>query len=114
MPQISSGNLRALAVTVPNRIAELPNVPTLTESGVTDVLAQTWFALMAPANTPASIVQKIEAASRKFVASDDFKSKVMALSGVPVGSTAAELTARMKAETDRWSAVVKQANIKFE
>ncbi len=114
MPQIASGNLRALAVTVPARIAELPNVPTLAEAGVTDVLAQTWLALMAPANTPAPIVQKLEAASRKFVASDDFTSKVKALSGVPVGSTAAELTARMKAETDRWAGVVKQANIKFE
>jgi tripartite-type tricarboxylate transporter receptor subunit TctC len=114
MPQITAGNLRALAVTVPARIAELPNVPTLTEAGVTEVLAQTWLALMAPANTPAPIIQKLEAASRKFVGTADFQAKVKALSGVPVGSTAAELTTRLKAETDRWAGVVKQANIKFE
>ena len=114
IPQVKSGNLRALAVTVPPRLPDFPNLPTLAEAGVADVVAQTWFALMAPTNTPAPIVTKLEAASRKIVASDDFKAKVRALSGVPVGSTASELTARMKTETDRWSAVVKAANIKFE
>jgi tripartite-type tricarboxylate transporter receptor subunit TctC len=114
IPQVKSGNLRALAVTVPPRLPDFPNLPTLAEAGVADVVAQTWFALMAPTNTPAPIVKKLEDASRKIVASDDFKAKVKALSGVPVGSTASELTARMKAETDRWSAVVKAANIKFE
>ena len=76
MPQIASGNLRALAVTVPPRLPDLPNVPTLAEAGVSEVVAQTWFALMAPASTPAPIVKKLEAASRQIVASDDFKSKV--------------------------------------
>jgi tripartite-type tricarboxylate transporter receptor subunit TctC len=114
MPQIVSGNLRALALTVPPRLSDLPNVPTLAEAGVSEVVAQTWFALMAPANTPAPIVRKLEAASRQLVASDDFKSKVKALNGVAVGSTAEELTARMRAETQRWASVVKAANIKFE
>ena len=114
MPQIASGNLRPLAVTVPPRLPDLPNVPTLAEAGVADVVAQTWFALMAPAATPAPIVRKLETASRQLVASDDFKSKVKGLNGVAVGSTAEELTARMRAETERWAAVVKAANIKFE
>jgi tripartite-type tricarboxylate transporter receptor subunit TctC len=114
MPQIVSGNLRPLAITVPPRLTDLPNVPTLAEAGVADVVAQTWFALMAPASTPAPIVRKLEAASRQLVASDDFKSKVKALNGVAVGSTAEELTARMRAEMQRWASVVKAANIKFE
>src|SRR6266478_2349578 len=65
VPQIAAGTLRALAVTVPARIAELPDVPTLAEAGVPDVVAGTWFGLLAPAGTPMPIVKKIEAASRQ-------------------------------------------------
>jgi tripartite-type tricarboxylate transporter receptor subunit TctC len=114
MPQVATGNLRALAVTVPTRIPDLPNVPTLAEAGVAEVVAGTWFALMAPAGTPMPIVRKLEAASRQIGASDDFKSRLKSLSGTSIGGSADELTAQMKAEVQRWSAVVKAANIKFE
>ncbi len=114
MPQVATGNLRALAVTVPTRIPDLPNVPTLAEAGVAEVVAGTWFALMAPAGTPMPIVRKLEAASRQVGASDDFKARLKSLSGTSIGGSADELTAQMKAEVQRWSAVVKAANIKFE
>ena len=114
MPQVATGNLRALAVTVPARIPDLPNVPTLAEAGVAEVVAGTWFALMAPAGTPMPIVRKLEAASRQIGASDDFKARLKSLSGTSIGGSADELTAQMKAEVQRWSAVVKAANIKFE
>ena len=114
MPQVTTGNLRALAVTVPTRIPDLPNVPTLAEAGVAEVVAGTWFALMAPAGTPMPIVRKLEAASRQVGASDDFKARLKSLSGTSIGGSADELTAQMKAEVQRWSAVVKAANIKFE
>ena len=114
MPQVATGNLRALAVTVPTRIPDLPDVPTLAEAGVAEVVAGTWFALMAPAGTPMPIVRKLEAASRQIGASDDFKARLKSLSGTSIGGSADELTAQMKAEVQRWSAVVKAANIKFE
>ena len=114
MPQVATGNLRALAVTVPTRIPDLPNVPTLAEAGVAEVVAGTWFALMAPAGTPMPIVRKLEAASRQIGASDDFKARLKSLSGTSIGGSADELRAQMKAEVQRWSAVVKAANIKFE
>ena len=114
MPQVATGNLRALAVTVPTRIPDLPNVPTLAEAGVAEVVAGTWFALMAPAGTPMPIVRKLEAASRQIGASEDFKARLKSLSGTSIGGSADELTAQMKAEVQRWSAVVKAANIKFE
>jgi tripartite-type tricarboxylate transporter receptor subunit TctC len=60
------------------------------------------------------IVRKLEAASRRIGASDDFKSRLKSLSGTSIGGSADELTAQMKAEVQRWSAVVKAANIKFE
>ena len=114
VPQVATGNLRALAVTVPTRIPDLPDVPTLAEAGVAEVVAGTWFALMAPAGTPVPIVKKLEAASRQVAASDDFKARLKSLSGTSIGGSADELTAQMKAEVQRWSAVVKAANIKFE
>jgi tripartite-type tricarboxylate transporter receptor subunit TctC len=114
VPQAATGNLRPLAVTVPSRIPALPDVPTLAEAGVPEVVAGTWFALMAPAGTPMPIVKKLEAASRQVAASADFKARLKDLSGTSIGSSADELTAQMQAEVKRWSAVVKTANIKFE
>lgn len=114
MPQVTSGNLRPLAVTATARIAELPDLPTLAEAGVPDVLAGSWFALMAPTGTPAAIVQRLETASRQIAASDEFKQRMRSLSGTSIGSTAAELSARMEAEIKRWSGVVKSTNLKFE
>ena len=114
VPQIASGKLRALAVTVPARIPDLPDIPTLAEAGVAEVVAGTWFALLAPAGTPMPIVKKLEAAARQVAATDDFKARLKSLSGTSVGGTADELAAQMKAEVQRWSAVVKAANIKFE
>jgi tripartite-type tricarboxylate transporter receptor subunit TctC len=114
MPQIIGGGLRALAVTATARIDELPDLPTLAEAGVPDVLAGSWLALLAPAGTPPSIVQKLEAACRQIAATDDFKQRMKSLSGSAIGSTAAELSARMEAEVKRWTAVVKSTSIKFE
>jgi tripartite-type tricarboxylate transporter receptor subunit TctC len=114
VPQVAAGNLRALAVTNPTRIPELPDLPTLAEAGVPEVVAGTWFGLFAPTGTPAPIVKKLETAARQIAASDDFKTRMKALSSVAIGSTADELTARLKEEVARWSGVVKTANIKFE
>jgi tripartite-type tricarboxylate transporter receptor subunit TctC len=114
MPLIAAGNLRALAVTVPSRIAETPDVPTLAEAGVPDVVAGTWFGLFAPAGTPMPIVHKLEAAARQIAAADDFKARLTMLSSSSIGSTSDELSARMADEVRRWSTVVKSVNIKFE
>jgi tripartite-type tricarboxylate transporter receptor subunit TctC len=102
VPQITAGGLRALAVTVPTRIPDLPDVPTLAEAGVPEVVAGTWFALLAPAGTPKAIANKLEAASRQVTASEDFRTRMKSLSGTSIGSTADELTAQMKAEVQRW------------
>jgi tripartite-type tricarboxylate transporter receptor subunit TctC len=113
VPQVETGNLRALAVTVKSRLPDLPNVPTLAEAGVDDVVAGSWLALMAPAGTPAPIVKKLEAACRQIGASDDFKARLKKLSGTPIGGSAEEFAAQLKSEVARWSNVVKMANIQF-
>jgi tripartite-type tricarboxylate transporter receptor subunit TctC len=114
MQQVTGGNLRPLAVTIPSRISELPELPTLAEAGVPDVVAGTWFGLLAPAGTPMPIIKKLETAARQIAATDDFKKRMQALSSEPIGSTGEELAARMAAEVARWTGVVKTANIKFE
>ena len=83
-------------MTIPTRIPELPDVPTLAEAGVPDVIGGTWLALMAPAGTPMPIVKKLEGACRQIGASDDFKARMKSLSGTPIGSSADELTAQMQ------------------
>src|SRR6476659_8392304 len=113
-PQIGEGHLRALAVTTTARIPELPDIPTLAEAGVADVVGGTYLALMGPAGIPTPIAGKLEAACRQITATDDFKARMKALAATPIGSTADELTARMRDEVRRWSTVVKEANIKFE
>jgi tripartite-type tricarboxylate transporter receptor subunit TctC len=114
MPQIVGGNLRPLAVTIPTRIPELPEVPTLAEAGAPDVVAGTWFGLLAPAGTPMPIVKKLEAAARQIAATDDFKARLRTLSTGSIGSTSEELAQRMGAEVKLWTSVVKSVNIKFE
>jgi tripartite-type tricarboxylate transporter receptor subunit TctC len=114
VPQLGNGMLRALAVAATARIPELPDVPTLAEAGVPDVLGGTYLAMMAPAGTPMSIAKKLETACRKIATTDDFKARMKDLAATPVGSSADELTAQMHAEVQRWTAVVKEANIKFE
>jgi len=114
MSQIAAGNLRPLAITVPSRIPDLPDVPTLAEVGVPDVVATSWFGLLAPTGTPATIVKKLETASRQIAASDDFKAKMKAMSSASIGSTSDEFAAQMQAEVKLWSTVVKSVNIKFE
>ena len=114
VPQVQSGAVRALAITSIKRSPELPDIPTLAEAGVPEVVGGTWLALMAPAGTPMPIVKKLEDACRKIGASDDFKARMKALSGTPIGSSGEELTAQMRTELQRWAAVVKSANIKFE
>jgi len=114
VPQLGGGSLRALAVTATARIGELPDVPTLAEAGVADVVGGTYLAMMAPAGLAPPIAGKLEAACRRIAATDDFKARMKPLAATAIGSSAAELTARMKDEVRRWSAVVKEANIKFE
>ncbi|MGE3159562.1 MAG: Bug family tripartite tricarboxylate transporter substrate binding protein [Xanthobacteraceae bacterium] len=115
VPQLGpSSNLRALAVTSAALNLQLPDVPTLAEAGVPEVLGGSWVGLLAPAGTPAPIIKKIEAACRQIAATDDFKARMTKFAATPVGSTGEELTAQMKTEVQRYSGIVKAANLKFE
>lgn len=108
---ISGGQLKALAVTSPQRMPELPNVPTVAESGVKGFAVEEWNGFLVPARTPADVVEKLHAAVQTVLARDDVKSQLAKLGLVPVGSSPKEFAAFIDSEINRWTDVVKANNI---
>jgi len=109
-----AGRARILAVAVTQRVASLPDIPTLEEAGVSGCDSDTWHALTAPPNTPDAIVAKLNAAANAAVHAPDLLDRFRALSIGPGGGTPAETSAFIKAETARWGEVIREAGIKPE
>lgn len=113
LPHVQSGKARALAVTAPKRIADLPDVPTLHDIGV-NVDVRLWSGLFAPAGTPPDIVKKLEAECMRIAQLPDIQEKLRALSSDAVGSSSADFTKEIDAEIKMWTDVAKQAKLSFE
>jgi tripartite-type tricarboxylate transporter receptor subunit TctC len=108
---IQAGRVRALAVTGPRRSRLLPDVPTLAEIGLAEAQATSWGAVMAPANTPAPIVDRLNAVIREVMADATVQQRLAAAGADAVVSTPAELAAIMRRETEIWGRVVREARI---
>ena len=112
---IKDGRLRALAVGSEKRFAVLPDVPTMTEAGASsDILLPTYFALLAPANTPAPIVAKLNAELTKALADPAVTERLEGAGLVPVGSTPEAMAASIKQDVPRFADLVKKIGIKPE
>jgi tripartite-type tricarboxylate transporter receptor subunit TctC len=109
-----AGKARILAVTTKQRVPAIPDIPTLAESGVDGCESDTWNAITAPPKTPAAIVAKLNDAANKAMHSPELLERYKALDATPGGGTPAEMAAFIKQETERWSAVIKAANIQPE
>jgi tripartite-type tricarboxylate transporter receptor subunit TctC len=109
-----AGRARILAVTTKERIAALPDIPTLEEAGVPGCVSDTWHALTAPPKTPDGIVAKLNAAANAAIHSSIVLDRFRDLSINPAGGTPAEAGAFIKAETTRWGQVIRDAGIKPE
>ena len=115
LPQVKAGKLVALAVTSGERSAALPDVPTVAEAGpVKDFEATSWFGLLAPAGTPADIVQRVQQESAKALASPALKERLLSQGAIPGGTSPAEFGSFIAAETKKWAAVVKASGAKVD
>jgi tripartite-type tricarboxylate transporter receptor subunit TctC len=105
MPLVRDGKLRALAVSSASRSAAAPELPTMTEAGLPGFEAVAWFGLLAPAGTPPSTVQRLQAAAQQVLAQPALRSRLQALGTTPLGSSAAEFTQLIERERRRWAAL---------
>ena len=111
---IRSGKLRALAVTSLQRAAELPDVPTVAESGYPNFEAITWFGLVVPAGTPDEIVQLINKQANAAMSSPAFKAKLTSEGAVVLGGSSQAMDEFLKRDYDMWAKVVKASGARVD
>jgi len=114
LPHAKSGRVRPLAVGTPKRSPSLPDVPTVAESGFPGFDASLWLAIMAPAGTPAPIVDRLQKEIHAVIASPDTADALNKAGAEPITSTPAELAAMVKDGVEKYGKVVKQAGVKPE
>jgi len=111
MPFIEQGRLRALAVTSTKRMPNLPDVPTIDETGVKGYESLSWSGIVAPAGTPRRIIDKLNAAIEKILRDPDVRQRFASLGVEPVGGPPEAFSRHIRAEAEKWGRVVKTANI---
>jgi tripartite-type tricarboxylate transporter receptor subunit TctC len=109
MPHVKSGKARALGVTTVNRLALLPEVPTISESGLPGYESSQWFGILAPAGTPRPVIDRLHEAITRASRSPDVKEKLAAMGVELLNSTPEQFAATIKEETARWARVIKAA-----
>ncbi|HRO60208.1 MAG TPA: tripartite tricarboxylate transporter substrate binding protein [Burkholderiaceae bacterium] len=109
MPHITSGKVKAIAVTGAQRSPLLPDVPTFSEAGMPDFESYAWYGFFAPAGTPKEIVEKLNAEAQKVMKAPEYQ-RVLADTGSEyVGTSVEEFTRFVEAETAKWSKVAKDS-----
>ena len=111
LPTVKSGKLRALGVTSAKRTALFPEIPTIAET-VPGYEFIGWYSIFAPAKTPPTIVNKLNAAIGNALGTADFREKFIALGAEPRGSTPQELAAYLRAQTEKMRKLVKESGAK--
>jgi tripartite-type tricarboxylate transporter receptor subunit TctC len=117
MPHIKSGKLKALAVTSAKRSDALPGVPTVEEvggPGLKGYEASSWFGLLAPAGTPADVVQRIQQEVAKALNTPAIKERLLSQGAIPSGNTSAEFATMIARESKKWAQVVKTSGAKVD
>ena len=111
---VKAGKLRLVGVTTPRRLAQFPDVPTVSESGLPGFEFNSWFTIMAPAGTPRDIVQRLAGEVQKALADPEVREKLLAQGLTPRGSSPEELGAATRAQLARYGALIKANNITAE
>jgi tripartite-type tricarboxylate transporter receptor subunit TctC len=114
LQHIKQGKLRALAVTSAKRVTDLPNVPTVNESGYKGFDAVTWFGFLAPANTPTEAIAKMNAEFNKALQSADLRKRLDDEGADPAGGTPEQFAALIRSDIPRWGKVVKDSGVRID
>jgi tripartite-type tricarboxylate transporter receptor subunit TctC len=107
IPLIQTGKLRALATTSPNRIAELPDVPTMAESGFPGFVSRSWTGLLAPARTPREVIDKLNTQINEGLKTQELRAALAKLSNEPLGGTPQAFADVIKGDIAKWAPIVK-------
>jgi len=111
LQHVKTGKLVAIAIASPRRNPQLPDVPTVDESGHPGFDVTSWYGIVARAGTPPAIVQKLQRDMADALGSEDVKAKLAGLGLEPVGNTPEAFGALIKAESRKWTDIVRKANI---
>lgn len=114
IPHIGGGRVRPLAVTGTKRLAALPDVPTFAEAGLAGFDAPAWYGVLAPAKTPPALVKYLNAEIQEALKEPATLQRLNQLGAVPVPGTPEDFGRFIQQESDRWSAVVKKANVTLD
>jgi tripartite-type tricarboxylate transporter receptor subunit TctC len=112
LPQVQGGSLRAIAVTTKERIAALPDAPTIDESGVPGFELANWWAIFGPGQMPPALADRISNDLRKVLADPDVQRRFAEVSGKTIGSSRQELADHLVKENARWKQIVEAAGIR--
>jgi tripartite-type tricarboxylate transporter receptor subunit TctC len=113
-PQIKAGRVRAIGLATLKRSPVMPEVPTVAEQGVPGFNVASWFGIMAPAGTPAPIVQRLYSEVAKVVETEEMKKFLLSQGAEPMLMDPPKFTEFLRAETVKWGKVVKSAKLKLD
>jgi tripartite-type tricarboxylate transporter receptor subunit TctC len=111
---VKSGRMRALAVTTAKRSPATPDLPTVSEAGLTGYEAGTWYGLLVPVATPKEIAARLHADSMKVLRAPDVTRRLDAAGFEPIGSTPEQFGAYIRSEVEKWTKVVRAAGVRVE
>ena len=114
LPHIKAGKLRPLAVTTATRSPALPDVPTLDEAGLKGFNIGTWFGVLAPVTTPKDIQARLSSEMVKIIKSPEFRQRMADIGADPIGDSPEQMAQTIKAETEKFGKLVKDANVVIE
>ena len=114
MAQVKAGKLRPLAVTSAKRSSSMPEVPTVSESGFKDFDVSTWYGVFAPAGTPATVVNVVNAEINKLLATPEMKAAIHAQGAEPEAMSAAQFNTLLKTDYAKWKGIVEASGAKIE
>jgi tripartite-type tricarboxylate transporter receptor subunit TctC len=112
--QIKNGQLRAIAVTSLKRSGALPNVPTVSESGIKGFEANTWFGFVAPAGTPSNVINELNKNINQVLKQPDIRARLMNEGGEVLGGTPEQFSSLLAKDTAHWGKIIKASGIKLD